>query len=115
MDDGALTIGQLADRLGVPVRTVRFWSDEGLVDPPARSAGGYRLHGAAAVARLDLVRTLGGLVDLGHALDLEIVAEGIAQERRRTHLRDGHVGLAQGHLFAAPLGAPTPSCCCSAG
>ncbi|MGY1634586.1 hypothetical protein ACI784_23040 [Geodermatophilus sp. SYSU D01186] len=56
------------------------------------------------MARLDLVRTLGGLVALGHALDLEIVAEGIEQERRRTHLRDGHVGLAQGHLFAAPLG-----------
>ena len=48
MDGPALTIGKLAARLGVPVRTVRFWSDEGLVDPPARSAGGYRLYDAAA-------------------------------------------------------------------
>src|SRR3712207_1363776 len=54
----ALTIGELSARIGVPVRTVRFWSDEGLVDPPVRSAGGYRLYDAAAVARLDLVRTL---------------------------------------------------------
>jgi DNA-binding transcriptional MerR regulator len=53
-----LTIGRLAARIGVPVRTVRFWSDEGLVDPPARSTGGYRLYDADAVARLDLVRTL---------------------------------------------------------
>ncbi|MGY1821865.1 putative bifunctional diguanylate cyclase/phosphodiesterase [Geodermatophilus sp. SYSU D00079] len=46
---------------------------------------------------------LRGLINLGHTLDLEIVAEGIEQERQRTHLRDGRVGLAQGYLFAAPL------------
>ena len=46
---------------------------------------------------------LRGLINLGHTLDLEIVAEGIEQERQRTHLRDGHVALAQGYLFAAPL------------
>jgi diguanylate cyclase (GGDEF)-like protein len=46
---------------------------------------------------------LRGLINLGHTLDLEIVAEGIEQEMQRTHLRDGHVGLAQGYLFAAPL------------
>jgi EAL domain-containing protein (putative c-di-GMP-specific phosphodiesterase class I) len=46
---------------------------------------------------------LRGLINLGHTLDLEIVAEGIEQERQRTHLRDGQVALAQGYLFAAPL------------
>ena len=46
---------------------------------------------------------LRGLINLGHTLDLEIVAEGIEQERQRTHLRDGRVALAQGYLFAAPL------------
>ncbi|MGY1707329.1 MerR family DNA-binding transcriptional regulator [Geodermatophilus sp. SYSU D00697] len=58
MDDGALPIGRLAGRLGVPVHTVRFWSDEGLVDPPTRSAGGHprsagghRRYDPAAVAR----------------------------------------------------------------
>jgi DNA-binding transcriptional MerR regulator len=52
------TIGELAHRTGVPVRTIRFWSDSGLVPPAARSAGGFRLYDAAAAARLDLVRTL---------------------------------------------------------
>jgi DNA-binding transcriptional MerR regulator len=52
------TIGQLAERCGVPTRTVRFWSDSGLVSPAGRSAGGYRLYDAEAVARLDLVQTL---------------------------------------------------------
>ncbi|SCL22741.1 DNA-binding transcriptional regulator, MerR family [Micromonospora inyonensis] len=60
------TIGQLADRTGLTVRTIRFWSDEGLLPPTTRSGGGYRLYDAAAVARLDLLRTLR---DLGIGLD----------------------------------------------
>ncbi|WP_091202516.1 helix-turn-helix domain-containing protein [Micromonospora narathiwatensis] len=58
MDDRMFTIGQLAHRAGLPVRTIRFWSDEGLLPPTVRSAGGHRLYDAAAVARLELLRTL---------------------------------------------------------
>ncbi|WP_091638575.1 MerR family transcriptional regulator [Micromonospora pallida] len=68
MDDRTelFTIGQLSDRTGLTVRTIRFWSDEGLLPPTARSGGGYRLYDAAAVARLELLRTLR---DLGVGLD----------------------------------------------
>jgi len=52
------TIGQLAMRTGVPARTIRFWSDAGLVPPAGRSASGYRLYDADAAARLELVMTL---------------------------------------------------------
>lgn len=52
------TIGQLARRTGLTVRTIRFWSDENLLPPTVRSAGGHRLYDAAAVARLELLRTL---------------------------------------------------------
>jgi DNA-binding transcriptional MerR regulator len=86
MDDGALTIGELAGRLGVPVRTVRFWSDEGLVDPPARTAGGYRLYDAAAVARLDLVRTLREL-----GLGLPAIRELLARRRTVAEVAAEHV------------------------
>ncbi|MER6135642.1 MerR family transcriptional regulator [Streptomyces sp. NPDC001815] len=61
-----LTIGQLARRTKLAVRTLRFWSDKGAVPPVARSAGGYRLYDAEAVARVDLVRTLR---ELGFGLD----------------------------------------------
>ncbi|MER6523176.1 MerR family transcriptional regulator [Streptomyces sp. NPDC001553] len=61
-----LTIGRLAHRTGLPVRTLRFWSDEGAVPPVGRSAGGYRLYDAASVARVELVRTLR---ELGLGLD----------------------------------------------
>lgn len=61
-----LTIGQLARRSGVPVRTIRFWSDEGVLPESDRSRGNYRRYDADAVARLDLVRTLR---ELGMGLD----------------------------------------------
>jgi DNA-binding transcriptional MerR regulator len=69
MDDErpeVLTIGRLAHRTGLPVRTLRFWSDEGAVPPVGRSAGGYRLYDAESVARVELVRTLR---ELGFGLD----------------------------------------------
>lgn len=60
------TIGQVAQRVGVPARTIRFWCDAGVLAPTDRSATGYRRFDAAAVGRLDLVRTLR---DLGLRLD----------------------------------------------
>ncbi|WP_106247002.1 MerR family transcriptional regulator [Allonocardiopsis opalescens] len=75
--DGAVfTIGDLARRTGLPVKTIRYYADIGVVPPTARSSGGYRLYDAAAVARLDLVRTLRELdVDLAsirRVLDREL-------------------------------------------
>ncbi|WP_238017175.1 MerR family transcriptional regulator [Dactylosporangium sp. AC04546] len=60
------TIGQLAQLAGVPARTVRFWSDRGVLPPVGRSGGGYRLYDAVAAARLELIRTLR---ELGLGLD----------------------------------------------
>lgn len=56
--DHLFTIGELARVVGVSARTIRFWSDEGLIPPTARSSGGYRLFDAHAAARIDMVRTL---------------------------------------------------------
>ncbi|MCX5206471.1 MerR family transcriptional regulator [Streptomyces sp. NBC_00237] len=57
-DDPLHPIGELARRTGLPVRTIRFYSDAGIVVPTSRGTNGYRLYGAEAVARLELVRTL---------------------------------------------------------
>ncbi|NKY57638.1 MerR family transcriptional regulator [Nocardia flavorosea] len=56
--DTLFTIGQLAQRTGLDARTIRFWSDTGLVPPTTRSPAGYRLYDTEAVARLELVHTL---------------------------------------------------------
>ncbi|MGH3211944.1 MAG: MerR family transcriptional regulator [Trebonia sp.] len=73
-DDGPLlSIGELASRVGQPVRTIRFWSDTGVLPPAARTAGGRRLYDAACAARLELVVTLRelglGLDDVRRVLD----------------------------------------------
>ncbi|HEX6452018.1 MAG TPA: MerR family transcriptional regulator [Trebonia sp.] len=44
-----LTIGQLARRTGLPVRTIRYWSDIGAAPPAGRSDGGHRLYDTEAV------------------------------------------------------------------
>lgn len=62
----SLTIGELSRLSGVAVKTLRFWSDEGLLPPQARSKSGYRLYAEAATQRVDLVRTLR---DAGLGLD----------------------------------------------
>ncbi|MEW2261813.1 MerR family transcriptional regulator [Streptomyces sp. NPDC047853] len=64
------SIGELARRTGTAVKTVRFYSDRGLVPPAGRSPAGYRLYDDDAVARLNLVRTLR---DLG--LDLAAIRQ----------------------------------------
>jgi len=54
----ALRIGQVAQATGLPVKTVRFYSDEGLIHAVGRSEGGYRLFAPAVVAELGLIRAL---------------------------------------------------------
>ncbi|MGW1175969.1 MerR family transcriptional regulator [Kitasatospora sp. NPDC002543] len=56
--DTTYGIGELARRTGLTVKTVRFYSDAGIVSPADRNPAGHRRYGADAVARLELVRTL---------------------------------------------------------
>ncbi|MFI8192630.1 MerR family transcriptional regulator [Streptomyces sp. NPDC085946] len=89
MDDErpeVLTIGRLAHRTGLPVRTLRFWSDEGAVPPVARSASGYRLYDAGAVARVELVRTLREL-----GLGLDDVCRVLSGRTTVAEVADAHV------------------------
>ncbi|WP_328929429.1 MerR family transcriptional regulator [Streptomyces sp. NBC_00190] len=84
MDSDALySIGELARRTGLTVKTVRFYSDEGIVPPTDRSPAGYRLYDADASARLDLARTLRELgLDLGtvrKVLDREVSVPDVAR------------------------------------
>ncbi len=73
-DDGPLlSIGELARRARLPVRTIRFWSDAGVLPPADRTESGRRLYDTACVARLELVVTLRelglGLPDVRRVLD----------------------------------------------
>src|SRR5918993_2974310 len=51
-----LTVSVVADRVGLSPDAVRYYERLGLLPPPARSAGGYRLYDEAAVERLRFVK-----------------------------------------------------------
>lgn len=57
MDD-TYHIGEVADRTGLSLRTLRHWEEMGLVTPTGRSEGGFRLYGEDDVQRVLLARAL---------------------------------------------------------
>ena len=61
-----MKIGDLARATGTKVETVRFYEAEGLIPPPARSSGNYRIYEQAHLARLSFIRRAR---DLGFTLD----------------------------------------------
>ncbi|WP_030261072.1 MULTISPECIES: MerR family transcriptional regulator [Streptomyces] len=80
--DATYTIGELARRTGLTVKTVRFYSDQGIVSPAGRNPVGHRRYGADAVARLELVRTLRelglGLPAIRGVLERELALPAVA-------------------------------------
>lgn len=65
-------IGEVAERLGVTVRTIRYYEEEGLVEP-LRSDGGTRFYTERHVSRL---RAILHLAANGFSLDvIRLIAE----------------------------------------
>jgi DNA-binding transcriptional MerR regulator len=53
-----LRIGEVSRRSGVSVKTIRFYCDQGLIQPSTRSEGGFRLFDAAILKDLAIIRAL---------------------------------------------------------
>ncbi|MBW0114545.1 MerR family transcriptional regulator [Pseudonocardia abyssalis] len=53
-----MRIGEVSDRVGLSLRTIRHWGEIGLVVPSDRSPGGFRFYSEADVAKLELVKAL---------------------------------------------------------
>jgi Cu(I)-responsive transcriptional regulator len=51
-----MNISSAAKSAGLPVKTVRYYADIGLVDAPSRSEAGYRTYDDASVRKLAFVR-----------------------------------------------------------
>jgi Cd(II)/Pb(II)-responsive transcriptional regulator len=51
-----LRIGELAERVGTQVETIRYYERAGLLPAPARSDGNYRVFDAGHVDRLSFIR-----------------------------------------------------------
>lgn len=55
-DTKALTIGRLAQEVGINLETVRYYERQGLLPKPPRSVAGYRLFPTDAVRRLKFIK-----------------------------------------------------------
>ncbi len=51
-----MKIGELARRTACRVETIRFYEKEGILPPPPRSSGNYRLYGKPHIERLLFIR-----------------------------------------------------------
>ena len=71
---GQAFIGTIAREAGVPIQTIRYYEQLGLLPRAQRTASGYRVYGPDAVERLQFIKkaqTLGLLLaDLREVLDL---------------------------------------------
>lgn len=93
MTPRTMQIGELAERTGMSVRTLRHYDDIGLLRPSTRSEGGFRLYTADDESRLLLIRRM---KPLGYSLEqmgeLLAVVDGLAEDpadaARRARLAD---------------------------
>ena len=85
-DSGGLRIGDLAQRAGVNIETVRYYERRGLLARPARSPGGHRAFEADAVK---LIRAIKAAQSLGFTLaEIEEITALTARRTGSAEVRD---------------------------
>jgi Cd(II)/Pb(II)-responsive transcriptional regulator len=89
-----MKIGDFARATDCPVATIRYYEREGLLPPPARSSGNYRVYGPNHVERLRFIRHCRSL-DMTHDETRALLAIRDAPEKRCDDvntLLDEHIG-----------------------
>ncbi len=82
-DEPHLQIGEVAERTGVTQRTLRFYEERGLLKPPSRMEGGFRLYSEADIQRVERIRRQQQLIGLTLAEIKEMVdAEEVKMQLR---------------------------------
>lgn len=82
-------IGEVAERTGVTQRTLRFYEEKGLLRPPERMEGGFRLYSDADVERIASIRNMQSLLGLTLAEIKEMVeADELLAQIRATFRPD---------------------------
>ena len=81
MADEWLRIEQVAERTGLTKRALRYYEEIGLLDPPTRTEGNYRLYSEADVAHIARIRRMRELLGASLAEIKEMVAVEEAREQ----------------------------------
>ena len=88
-DEPYLQIGEVAERTGVTQRTLRFYEEKGLLKPPTRMEGGFRLYSEADIQRMEQIKQLQQLLRFTLAEIKEIVeAEEVKMQLRAQYRPD---------------------------
>jgi DNA-binding transcriptional MerR regulator len=82
-----LQIGEVAERTGVTQRTLRFYEEKGLLRPPSRMDGGFRLYSEDDVRRVQQIRKLQDLLGVTLADIKEMVEAGEMLRELRAQYR----------------------------
>jgi DNA-binding transcriptional MerR regulator len=81
-------VGEVAERLGVSPRTIKYYEELGLVEPEARSSGGFRLYGEKDVLRLERILRMKGIgYSLAAIRELLSVRDAAQEADKATVLR----------------------------
>jgi MerR family transcriptional regulator, repressor of the yfmOP operon len=80
-------IGEVAERTGVTQRTLRFYEEKGLLRPPSRMEGGFRLYTDDDVERVQQIRRLQDLLNLSLAEIKDMVESDEALSQIRAEYR----------------------------
>ena len=87
-----LQIGEVAERTGVTQRTLRFYEEKGLLKPPSRLEGGFRLYSEDDVQRVERIRRLQTLLGFTLADIKEMVeAEEVKMQLRAEYRKDAEI------------------------
>jgi DNA-binding transcriptional MerR regulator len=74
-------IGEVAEAVGLTLRTIRYYEEVGVVPPSGRTAGGFRLYTDDDIERLRLVKQMKPLdFSLEEMRDLFAVRDRLAQD-----------------------------------
>ena len=68
-----LQIGEVAEQLKLTPRTLRYYEEIGLLEPPSRMEGGFRLYSAADINRLENIVQLKRLLGFSLAEIKQVV------------------------------------------
>lgn len=83
-----LQIGEAADRSGLTQRTLRYYEEKGLLKPPSRMDGGFRLYSGEDIERIERIKELKDLLgfslaEIKEMLEADDVRLQIRAEWRR--------------------------------
>lgn len=101
-DEPYLQIGEVAERTALTQRTLRFYEEKGLLKPPTRMDGGFRLYSEADVQRLEQIKRLQHLLGCSLAEIKEMVdAEEIKMQLRAEYRPDSSLPEKKAQLLRA--------------